>query len=460
MSVKLLCLCLLLVVLCPSWAEEQTCLISASNCEECIQSGPSCAWCTAPRANIRCHTLKGLLRAGCNESYVYNPQSRLQVVKNDSSIETTNAKTVFLQPQELSLHLRPGVSQSFPLTITTPTDRPITELTMDISAVPNGVNVTLTSIVNGNPIVVQVNVEAVQCPSETHDSNQTFITPRGLPQSVGPLSVKLKITLECQCDCTRNREENSLACSGHGALVCGQCECYEPYDGQQCETDTDLFFSRSADYCRSGPDAPLCSGRGDCVRGYCECQKRVNPEERYSGQYCQCSNFDCPHANGRLCGGHGKCECGRCICNSNWTDEDCSCTLDTASCMAKNGQLCNGRGSCVCGTCICTPEFVGATCEDCTTCPGVCSKHSECVQCRAFGKGANKTRCDQECGHVTVTMVETTADLPETVENVSHCIMRDADDCHFYYAFTYTPSGGQLTVVKAKGCPMPYLHFI
>ena len=63
---------------------------------------------------------------------------------------------MFLQPQELSLRLRPGVSQSFPLTITMPTDQPITELTMDTSPVPAGLNITFGGIVTGNPLVVQV----------------------------------------------------------------------------------------------------------------------------------------------------------------------------------------------------------------------------------------------------------------------------------------------------------------
>lgn len=84
MSVKLLGLGLLMVLLCPSWAKEQTCLTSASSCDECIRSGPECAWCTAPNANVRCHTLKGLRRAGCHKSHMYNPQGNVQVVKNDS----------------------------------------------------------------------------------------------------------------------------------------------------------------------------------------------------------------------------------------------------------------------------------------------------------------------------------------------------------------------------------------
>lgn len=69
---------------------------------------------------------------------------------------TGPAEALSLQPQEFSLRLRPGVSQSFPLTITMPTDRPITELTMDTSPVPAGVNITFSDIMNGNPLFVQV----------------------------------------------------------------------------------------------------------------------------------------------------------------------------------------------------------------------------------------------------------------------------------------------------------------
>ncbi|XP_037641480.1 integrin beta-1-like isoform X1 [Sebastes umbrosus] len=458
MSVKLLGLCLLLVLLCPSWAEEQTCLTSASNCDECIQSGPACAWCTAPQSTIRCHTLKGLRRAGCRKRYVYNPEGMVQADKNDSSsTEPANAKALFLQPQEFSIRLRPGVSQSFPITITMPTDQPITELIMDTSPVPAGVNMTFSSIMNGNHLVLQVNIEAAQCPSESDDSNQNRtgpwsvqITPRGFS-----LSVKLEITLECQCDCTRHPEESSPGCSGHGALVCGQCECHKPYTGQQCqEEDTDSIFSRSEDFCRSGPNAPLCSSRGKCVEGFCECEMRVNPQERYSGQFCECSNFDCLHHNGRICGGHGRCECGRCICDDDWTGEGCVCSMETASCMATNQRLCNDRGSCQCGMCKCEPPYAGPTCEECPVCTGRCEQHKACVECRAFGTGAKRNRCDQECGHLSLTVVETKDDMPKPGETIAFCKMVSSEDsCFFYYTFSSTPSGGQWTVVRAKECP-------
>ncbi|XP_053182324.1 integrin beta-1-like [Scomber japonicus] len=370
MTVKLLCLSLLLALPFLSWAKKQTCQISASNCNECIQSGPECAWCNAPYAHTHCHTLRGLQRQGCPEHHIYNPRGGMQVVRNDSSTEPVIAQALLLQPQELSLHLRPGVSQSFPLTITMPTDQPITELTMDTSPVPAGVNITFSSIMEGNPLVTQVSVEAAQCHSGSDNSNQdstgpwsVHITPRGFS-----LSVKLEISLECQCDCMKSREENSPICSGNGALVCGQCECSKPNIGQYCQRESDSIFLSNEDRCRSGPNAIVCSGRGECEDGYCICNKRTNPEERITGQYCECTNYDCPYANARICGGHGKCVCGQCVCDYDWTGEDCTCSMDIASCMATNQKICNWQGNCQCGVCQCPYPYGGPTCETCFGC--------------------------------------------------------------------------------------------
>ncbi|XP_034467487.1 integrin beta-1-like [Hippoglossus hippoglossus] len=454
MAVKLLCLCLLLALLCPSWARKQTCLTSASSCDECIQSGPECAWCTAPDPDVLCHSMKGLRRAGCHKSHIYNPQGLVQVVKNESSTEPAYTKTLFLQPQEFSVRLRPGVSQTFPLTITMPTEQPVPELTTDTTNVPAGVNITLSRVMTGHPLFVTV--EAAQCPSKSDDSNQNqtgpwfvHITPRGFS-----LSVKLEISLDCQCDCSRSREESSVACSGHGALMCGQCECYDSYTGQNCQRDKDSSFSQNVDFCRSRPKAPVCSGRGECVDGFCECEARANPQQRYSGRFCECSNFDCPYANAKICGGHGMCECGRCLCDDDWTDEDCSCSMETASCMATNQQLCSGRGMCLCGKCKCEPPFTGPTCESCPYCQNTCQQHMECVECRAFGTGRKKDRCDQQCGSLSVTVVETRDDMPQPEENISFCKMISRhDSCYFYYTFSHTPSGGQSIVARAKDCP-------
>ncbi|XP_039869118.1 integrin beta-1-like isoform X2 [Simochromis diagramma] len=365
MAVKLSHLFLLLVMPSLSLTSGQKCSTSDSSCNQCIQSGPECAWCTAPNSNIHCHTVKGLQRAGCHKGhiYIYKPQSSVQVIRNDSRTDIADAKTIFLQPQELAIHLRPGVSQSFPLSISMPSDHPTTDLTLDTSNVPAGLNITFSSITTGNPLLMQVTVEAAQCPSKSDISNQNStapwsvqITPRGFAKSV-----TLEVTLQCQCSCTENREENSPTCSSHGALVCGRCVCHQPYVGNLCQTDITSFESENEDSCRSRPGAPVCSGRGVCVSGMCHCNQRENPE-KIRGQFCECTNFDCPYHENRICGGNGICECGMCRCYANWTGRDCSCSTETASCVAKNQQLCNGRGNCVCGKCQCLPQYQGPTC--------------------------------------------------------------------------------------------------
>lgn len=77
---KLLRACLLLALLGLSWAKEQTCVTSASRCDECIVSGPDCAWCTALNATKRCGTIKELRTAGCDGESVYNPRGEARLI--------------------------------------------------------------------------------------------------------------------------------------------------------------------------------------------------------------------------------------------------------------------------------------------------------------------------------------------------------------------------------------------
>lgn len=62
------------------------------------------------------------------------------------------------------------------------------------------------------------------------------------------------------------------------------------------------------------------------------------------------------------------------------------------------------------------------------------------------------SRCEKECGHLNVTMVETKDDMPEPGMTTVHCKMMSYDDCFFYYTFSHTPSGGQLAVVRTQEC--------
>ncbi|CAG00011.1 unnamed protein product [Tetraodon nigroviridis] len=446
------CLYLLLLLVCSSGAKGPRCPSSAPSCDECVRSGPECAWCAAPDSDIRCQTSKVLRRAGCPKDLIYNPQGGVQLAKNDSSTQQTNADAVFLQPQEVSVQLRPGVSQSFLITVTRPLGQPIGDVTMDASSVPAGVNITFSYTSSGSPGVIEVHVKAKGCPSENGDSNQQLnrtgpwsvhITPRGYSPSVS-----LQITLLCECECTKTRQESSLACSGHGARVCGRCECYEPYVGRRCHNNLASLLEND-DACRPGPNQPVCSNRGSCVDGSCECNQRENPSEKYSGRYCECANFDCPKWQNRVCGGRGQCICSKCLCDDGWTDEDCSCSMDTASCAASNGMLCNNRGACLCGTCRCEPPYAGPTCETCPSCTNLCEQYSACAECQAFGTGAAKDRCDRECSSIAVTTVETEQDLTGQM-----CKWRSRNTfCYFYFSYSRTPSGSQLTVSRTTNCP-------
>lgn len=175
--------------------------------------------------------------------------------------------------------------------------------------------------------------------------------------------------------------------------------------GRECECSSNDVATEDMDRtCRRDNTTDICSNSGDCVCGTCECKNRENPNERYSGRFCECDNFSCDRSSNKLCGGeeggggsvhmharerrrtgrllilfvsgHGRCECRVCICEPMWTGSACDCSLDNTTCMASNKQICNGRGTCDCGVCKCTdPKFQGPTCEICPTCPGVCTEH-------------------------------------------------------------------------------------
>lgn len=82
---KLLSLCLLLLTLLrPGWTKRNRCPTRASSCDECIQAGPQCAWCSQPFSSIHCQTPEALQRQGCPKSHIYNPRGEVPVVKISS----------------------------------------------------------------------------------------------------------------------------------------------------------------------------------------------------------------------------------------------------------------------------------------------------------------------------------------------------------------------------------------
>ncbi|XP_052404647.1 integrin beta-1-like isoform X3 [Carassius gibelio] len=296
----------------------------------------------------------------------------------------------------------------------------------------------------GDEVMFDIEIMAKGCPSK--GKSQTIkIKPLGFTEEV-----EIVLNFICECECHKEGIPNSPECSdGNGTLECGACRCNEGRLGRFCECSRDEFLTDDPDAnCRMDMGTDICSNNGECVCGMCECKKRDNPEERYSGKFCECDNFNCDHSNNRLCGGHGRCECRKCICDPNYTGSACDCSLDTSTCMASNKQICNGRGICVCGRCRCTDsKFQGPTCEICPTCPGVCTVHKDCVQCRAFGSGDKKDTCEKDCTNFDLIMVRKRVELPPPNEQpyINHCKERDAND--YWFFFTYATKNDNTVVV-------------
>ncbi|CAM4588860.1 unnamed protein product [Leuciscus chuanchicus] len=305
----------------------------------------------------------------------------------------------------------------------------------------------------GDEVKFEVAITAKGCPSNGK-SETIKIKPLGFTEEV-----EIVLNFICECECHKDGIPNSPSCHfGNGTLECGACRCNDGRIGRNCECSKDEVRTEDLDAnCRMDNGTDICSNNGDCVCGTCECKKRDNPEERYSGKFCECDNFNCDRSNNKLCGGHGRCECRKCICDANYTGSACDCSLDTSTCLASNKQICNGRGTCECGVCKCTDsKFQGQTCEICPTCPGVCTEHKDCVQCRAFATGDKKDTCEKECMYFNLKLVKMKNELPQPHDQpyINHCKERDANDCWFFFSYaTKNDSTVEVHVAEELECP-------
>uniref|UniRef100_A0A8B9L740 Integrin beta n=1 Tax=Astyanax mexicanus TaxID=7994 RepID=A0A8B9L740_ASTMX len=81
--------------------------------------------------------------------------------------------------------------------------------------------------------------------------------------------------------------------------------------------------------------------------------------------------------------------------------------------------------------------------------------HGSCVQCRAFGTGELKDKCDQECQYFNLKMVDNKEDLPQPNSQayLTHCKERDANDCWFFFTYATKNDTAEVYVVKDPECP-------
>jgi protocadherin alpha len=229
-------------------------------------------------------------------------------------------------------------------------------------------------------------------------------------------SVAVNLNLITSCDCDQSRQNNSAQCTSNGDLVCGVCECRSGFTGATCGCAPGTNVNQP---CKNGENGLPCSGNGQCICGQCVCTQ-LNEDDFYSGEACECSNFNCPiDTSGRRCSGRGSCGCnGTCECgislfsNKPYTGDICDCSPDNFNCETPgDSSQCSGVGDCKCNRCNCQSGYSGDHCERCTSEQSCrvqnCLPLAEgCLNClltitneRVVLTGAN---CSATCPNVTI----------------------------------------------------------
>ncbi|XP_064410733.1 integrin beta-1 [Latimeria chalumnae] len=332
------------------------------------------------------------------------------------------------------------------------------EVILDTSKLPEGVTISYKShckngisdtgqngrkcsnVSIGDEVKFDISITAHKCSKKDHEKIKL--------KSLGfTKEVDILLRFICECDCYDKGIPNSPECSdGNGKFECGVCRCNEGYIGKRCTCNIAKMNVEDMDaFCRKDNSSEICSNNGDCICGECVCKKRENPNEVYSGKYCECDNFNCDRSNGLICGGNGVCECRKCKCYESFTGTACDCSLDIKPCESMFGQICNDKGFCICGRCKCLDGFQGPTCEMCPTCPGVCSEHWDCVECRLFNKGRKKDVCNQECNFFRLVVVNSLEQIPQPGQEheITYCKEKNADK---WFTFAISNTSGDIVV--------------
>ncbi|KAI4871320.1 hypothetical protein NFI96_028278 [Prochilodus magdalenae] len=142
MDVKVVLVSALLGLICFSVAKLDAAAVdgnectkaAALSCGDCIKVGQQCGWCTLKDFKpSRCDEVKALIDKGCPDINVENPRGSISI---DQNKDVTNRKKdvaeklkpeqiTQIQPQKLTLNLRPGEPQKFSLKFKRAEDYPI-----------------------------------------------------------------------------------------------------------------------------------------------------------------------------------------------------------------------------------------------------------------------------------------------------------------------------------------------
>ncbi|XP_076858565.1 integrin beta-2 [Brachyhypopomus gauderio] len=98
------------------FSEDQCMKASVTTCDDCIKSGPACAWCQdltfikpGEQEAVRCDTEKVLQAKGCKGTKIISPTSTNKKDKDKPLSKGQGQRDpIQIKPQEITLELRPG----------------------------------------------------------------------------------------------------------------------------------------------------------------------------------------------------------------------------------------------------------------------------------------------------------------------------------------------------------------
>ncbi|KAL2081214.1 hypothetical protein ACEWY4_023067 [Coilia grayii] len=108
---------------------------SATSCEECLLIHPSCAWCAQEDFGMtrtltsRCDLSQNLQKRGCDVRFIESPSSTASIQMSRPLSSKSNGQTQYdvvqIQPQRISLNLRPGDPTWFGVQVRPVEDYPV-----------------------------------------------------------------------------------------------------------------------------------------------------------------------------------------------------------------------------------------------------------------------------------------------------------------------------------------------
>ncbi|MBN3306217.1 ITB6 protein, partial [Amia calva] len=115
---------------------------SAMSCDECLQLGPQCAWCSQENftdslsVSQRCDTVENLRHKGCPGEFVEFPVTTTVIHLNELlGNKNRNSTAIQIAPQRMSLQLRPASEVTFQIQVQQTEDYPVdVYYLMDLSA--------------------------------------------------------------------------------------------------------------------------------------------------------------------------------------------------------------------------------------------------------------------------------------------------------------------------------------